>query len=43
MGNPGWWESRINEILANPLKLDLFRIDLYAVVNKYIGETEKNL
>jgi SpoVK/Ycf46/Vps4 family AAA+-type ATPase len=25
------------------LRLDLFRIDLSAVVNKYIGETEKNL
>ena len=31
------------EILANELGLDLFRIDLSAVVNKYIGETEKNL
>ena len=31
------------EILANELQLDLFRIDLSAVVSKYIGETEKNL
>ena len=31
------------EILANELRLDLFRIDLSAVVSKYIGETEKNL
>jgi SpoVK/Ycf46/Vps4 family AAA+-type ATPase len=29
--------------LANELRLDLFRIDLSAVVSKYIGETEKNL
>jgi SpoVK/Ycf46/Vps4 family AAA+-type ATPase len=29
--------------LANELNLDLFRIDLSQVVNKYIGETEKNL
>src|SRR5262249_28725565 len=28
---------------ARRLRLDLFRIDLSAVVNKYIGETEKNL
>jgi len=31
------------EILANQLNLDLYRIDLSAVVSKYIGETEKNL
>jgi len=31
------------EVIANQLKLDLFRIDLSAVVSKYIGETEKNL
>ena len=31
------------EVLANELALDLYRIDLSAVVSKYIGETEKNL
>jgi SpoVK/Ycf46/Vps4 family AAA+-type ATPase len=31
------------EVIANELSLDLYRIDLSAVVNKYIGETEKNL
>ncbi len=31
------------EVVANALHLDLFRIDLSAVVSKYIGETEKNL
>ena len=31
------------EVLANYLKLDLYRIDLASVVSKYIGETEKNL
>lgn len=31
------------EVIANELQLDLFRIDLSAVVSKYIGETEKNL
>ncbi len=31
------------EVLANELHLDLYRIDLSAVVSKYIGETEKNL
>jgi len=31
------------EVLANELHLNLYRIDLSAVVSKYIGETEKNL
>jgi SpoVK/Ycf46/Vps4 family AAA+-type ATPase len=31
------------EVLANDLRLDLYRIDLSSVVSKYIGETEKNL
>jgi SpoVK/Ycf46/Vps4 family AAA+-type ATPase len=31
------------EVIANELRLSLYRIDLSAVVNKYIGETEKNL
>ncbi|MGE5662004.1 MAG: ATP-binding protein [Ignavibacteriales bacterium] len=31
------------EVLANELKLDLFKVDLSAVVSKYIGETEKVL
>jgi SpoVK/Ycf46/Vps4 family AAA+-type ATPase len=31
------------EVIANYLQLNLYRIDLSAVVSKYIGETEKNL
>lgn len=31
------------EAIANDLRLDLYRIDLSAVVSGYIGETEKNL
>ncbi len=31
------------EIIAGELGLDLFKLDLSAVVSKYIGETEKNL
>ena len=31
------------EMLAETLKVDLFRVDLSAVVSHYIGETEKNL
>ena len=31
------------EVLADELRLELYRIDLSSVVSKYIGETEKNL
>ncbi len=42
-GPSGTGKTMAAEILANHLKLDLFRIDLAGVVSKYIGETEKNL
>src|ERR1043165_9298679 len=31
------------EMLAETLKVDLFKVDVSAVVSRYIGETEKNL
>jgi SpoVK/Ycf46/Vps4 family AAA+-type ATPase len=31
------------EMLAETLKVDLFRVDVSAVVSHYVGETEKNL
>src|SRR5690606_22855549 len=42
-GDSGTGKTMASEVLANELKLDLYRIDLSQVVNKYIGETEKNL
>jgi len=42
-GPSGTGKTLAAEILGNELRLDLFRIDLSAVVSKYIGETEKNL
>lgn len=42
-GPSGTGKTMAAEILAGHLDLDLYRIDLSAVVNKYIGETEKNL
>jgi ATP-dependent 26S proteasome regulatory subunit len=42
-GPSGTGKTMAAEILAHHLKLDLYRIDLAGVVNKYIGETEKNL
>jgi hypothetical protein len=42
-GPSGTGKTLAAEVLASELELDLFRIDLSAVVSKYIGETEKNL
>jgi hypothetical protein len=42
-GASGTGKTMAAEVLARDLRLDLFRIDLSAVVSKYIGETEKNL
>lgn len=42
-GPSGTGKTLAAEVLANELKLDLYRIDLSSVVSKYIGETEKNL
>lgn len=42
-GESGTGKTFAAEVLANELNLALYRIDLSAVVSKYIGETEKNL
>ncbi len=42
-GESGTGKTMAAEVLANELRLDLYRIDLASVVSKYIGETEKNL
>ena len=42
-GSSGTGKTMAAEVLANELRLDLYRIDLSQVVSKYIGETEKNL
>ena len=42
-GPPGTGKTMAAEALARSLGLPLYRIDLSQVVNKYIGETEKNL
>src|SRR5262249_25264311 len=43
VGGSGTGKTMAAEVLANELRLDLYRIDLSQVVSKYIGETEKNL
>ena len=42
-GPSGTGKTMAAEVIANDLRLSLYRIDLSAVVSKYIGETEKNL
>ena len=42
-GPSGTGKTFAAEVIANDLGLDLYRVDLSAVVSKYIGETEKNL
>ncbi len=43
VGASGTGKTLAAEVLAQELRLDLYRIDLSQVVSKYIGETEKNL
>lgn len=42
-GESGTGKTMAAEVIASALRLNLYRIDLSAVVSKYIGETEKNL
>ena len=42
-GASGTGKTMTAAVIAQDLSLDLYKIDLSAVVSKYIGETEKNL
>jgi hypothetical protein len=42
-GPSGAGKTLAARLLASVLQMDLYRLDLSTVVNKYIGETEKNL
>jgi hypothetical protein len=42
-GPSGTGKTLAARMLAGSLGMDLYRVDLASVVNKYIGETEKNL
>ena len=42
-GPPGTGKTMVASIVARDLGMECFRVDLSRVVNKYIGETEKNL
>lgn len=42
-GSPGTGKTLAASVIAESLGLDLFPVDLSGVVDKYVGETEKNL
>lgn len=42
-GDSGTGKTLAAEVLAGHLAVDLIKVDLSTVVNKYVGETEKNL
>ncbi|HYI13089.1 MAG TPA: ATP-binding protein [Thermoanaerobaculia bacterium] len=42
-GPSGTGKTMAAKLLASTLEMDLYRLDLASVVNKYIGETEKSL
>jgi SpoVK/Ycf46/Vps4 family AAA+-type ATPase len=42
-GPSGTGKTLAAKLLASRLQMDLYRLDLSSVVNKYIGETEKSL
>ena len=43
VGESGTGKTMAAEVIANELKVPLYRIDLSSVVSKWVGETEKNL
>lgn len=42
-GPPGTGKTMAAQVAAGELGLELYKVDLAAVVSKYVGETEKNL
>jgi len=42
-GPPGTGKTMAAQVIANELNMELYQIDLSQVVDKYIGETEKNI
>lgn len=42
-GPPGTGKTMGAQVMANHLKMELYKVDLSSIMSKYIGETEKNL
>lgn len=43
VGPPGTGKTMAAQVIANELSMELYRIDLSQVIDKYVGETEKNI
>lgn len=42
-GPPGTGKTMAAQVISNELNMELYKIDLSQVVDKYVGETEKNI
>jgi AAA+ superfamily predicted ATPase len=42
-GPPGTGKTMCAQIIANKLEMEIYKIDLSAIVSKFIGETEQNI
>lgn len=42
-GPPGTGKTMAAQVIANELQMELYKIDLSQIVDKYVGETEKNI
>lgn len=42
-GAPGTGKTMAAQVIANELAMPLYRVDLSALISKYIGETQKNI
>ncbi len=42
-GPPGTGKTMAAQVIANELNMELYKIDLSQIIDKYVGETEKNI
>lgn len=42
-GPPGTGKTMAAQVIANELQMELYKIDLSQIIDKYVGETEKNI
>lgn len=42
-GPPGTGKTMAAQVIANELHMELYKVDLSQVIDKYVGETEKNI
>ena len=42
-GPPGTGKTMAAQVIANELKMELYKVDLSQLMDKYVGETEKNI